>query len=103
MYSIFKYSFRWSFLGKGVGDLALASVNIVMPLTILFFGLSTMVSVGGGALVSKNFGANNDDHAIKIFRQVMKVFIISKFMSKYSMLFICRKDSNSYGSYRLFN
>ncbi len=65
------------FLGKGVGDLALASVNIVMPLTILFFGLSTMVSVGGGALVSKNFGANNDDHAIKIFRQVIKFLLLA--------------------------
>ena len=66
-----------AFLGKGVGDLALASVNIVMPLTILFFGLSTMVSVGGGALVSKNFGANNDDHAIKIFRQVIKFLLLA--------------------------
>ena len=65
------------FLGNGVGDLALAAVNIVMPLTIIFFGLATMVSVGGGALVSKNFGARNDEKAINIFRQVMKFLVIS--------------------------
>ena len=76
------------FLGKGVGDLALASVNIVMPLTILFFGLSTMVSVGGGALVSKNFGAGNDEYAIKIFRQVIKFLLIaSLFLSVVCFLF----------------
>ncbi len=65
------------FLGNGVGDLALAAVNIVMPLTIIFFGLATMVSVGGGALVSKNFGSGNDEKAITIFRQVMKFLVIA--------------------------
>lgn len=65
------------FLGNGVGDMALAAVNIVMPLTIIFFGLATMVSVGGGALVSKNFGAGCDDKAINIFRQVMKFLVIA--------------------------
>lgn len=65
------------FLGNGVGDLALAAVNIVMPLTIIFFGLATMVSVGGGALVSKNFGAGNDEKAITIFMQVMKFLVIA--------------------------
>ena len=64
------------FLGRGVGDLALAAVNIVMPLTIIFFGLATMVAVGGGALVSKNFGAKNDERAISVFRQVMKFLVI---------------------------
>lgn len=65
------------FLGRGIGDLALAAVNIVMPLTIIFFGLATMVAVGGGALVSKNFGAKNDERAVNIFRQVMKFLVIA--------------------------
>lgn len=64
------------FLGKGIGDSALAAVNIVMPLTIIFFGLATMVAVGGGAIVSKNFGAKNDERAINVFRQVMKFLVI---------------------------
>ena len=76
------------FLGNGVGDLALAAVNIVMPLTIIFFGLATMVAVGGGALVSKNFGAGNDKKAISIFRQVMKFLVIASLvLSIVCMLF----------------
>lgn len=39
-------------LGKGVGDLALAAVNLSMPFTIMIFGIETMFAVGGGALVS---------------------------------------------------
>lgn len=68
------------FLGKGIGDSALAAVNIVMPLTIIFFGLATMVAVGGGAIVSKNFGAKNDERAINVFRQVMKFLVIISLM-----------------------
>ena len=64
------------FLGQGVGDAALAAVNIVMPLTILFFGLATMVAVGGGSLVSKNFGAGDKERANQVFRQVMKALLI---------------------------
>lgn len=64
------------FLGQGVGDTALAAVNIVIPLTIMFFGGATMMAVGGGALVSKNFGAGEEGKAVNVFRQVMKVLLI---------------------------
>ena len=64
------------FVGQGVGDNALAAVTIVMPLTIMLFGIATMFAVGGGALVSKNFGAKKDEEAVNIFRQVFKFLLI---------------------------
>ena len=64
------------FVGQGVGDSALAAVNIVMPFTIMLFGIATMFAVGGGDLVSKNIGSNNKDKALKIFRQVFKFLLI---------------------------
>ena len=64
------------FVGQGVGDSALAAVNIVMPFTIMLFGIATMFAVGGRDLVSKNIGSNNKDKAIKIFRQVFKFLLI---------------------------
>lgn len=64
------------FVGQGVGDSALAAVNIVMPFTIMLFGIATMFAVGGGDLGSKNIGSNNKDKAIKIFRQVFKFLLI---------------------------
>lgn len=64
------------FVGRGVGDTALAAVTIVMPLTIMFFGIATMFAVGGGALVSKNFGAQKDEEGIMVFRQVFKFLLI---------------------------
>ncbi|MBU3109009.1 MATE family efflux transporter [Clostridium gasigenes] len=64
------------FLGKGVGDSALAAVNIVLPFTVLLFGLASMFAIGGGSLVSKNIGANNTEKAVDVFRQVFKFLLI---------------------------
>ena len=49
------------FVGQGVGDTALAAVNIVLPFTVILLGIASMLAVGGGALVSKNIGANNKE------------------------------------------
>lgn len=64
------------FVGQGVGDSALAAVNIVLPFTVLLFGLASMFAIGGGALVSKNVGAKNIGKAVDVFRQVFKVLLI---------------------------
>lgn len=64
------------FVGQGVGDSALAAVNIVLPFTVMLFGLASMFAIGGGALVSKNIGAKNIEKAVNIFRQVFKALLI---------------------------
>ena len=63
------------FVGQGVGDTALAAINIVLPFTVVLIGIANMLAIGGGALVSKNVGANNIDKAVNIFRQVMKLLL----------------------------
>ncbi|MGL4736174.1 MAG: MATE family efflux transporter [Cellulosilyticaceae bacterium] len=76
------------FVGQGVGDLALAAVNIVLPFTVLLFGLASMFAIGGGALVSKNIGAQNRERAVSIFRQVFKfLLIMSSILSITCILF----------------
>lgn len=64
------------FVGQGVGDNALAAVNIVLPFTVMLVGIANMMAVGGGALVSKNVGAKNIEKAVNIFRQVCKFLLI---------------------------
>ena len=61
---------------RGVGDAALAAVNIVLPFTVMLFGLASMFAIGGGAMVSKNIGAKNINRAVNIFRQVFKFLLI---------------------------
>ncbi|PJI06923.1 MULTISPECIES: MATE family efflux transporter [Clostridium] len=64
------------FVGCGMGKLGLAAVSISFPAIIFLIGLATMFAAGGGALVSKNFGAGKKDKAIYVFRQAIKVVII---------------------------
>ncbi|MBM6861113.1 MATE family efflux transporter, partial [Clostridium saudiense] len=76
------------FVGQGVGSLALAAVNIVLPFTVMLFGIANMFAIGGGALVSKNIGAKKVDKAVNIFRQVFKfLFIISIGISLICIIF----------------
>lgn len=73
------------FVGKGIGDSALAAVNIVVPLTIFFFGIASMFAIGGGTLISENFGKNDITKGIEIFREVFKFLLIISF----ALSFIC--------------
>lgn len=76
------------FVGKGVGDNALAAVNIVLPFTVMLVGIANMMAVGGGALVSKNIGANKVEKAVNIFRQVCKfLLIVSIVVSIFCVIF----------------
>ena len=60
------------FVGQGVGDEALAAINIVIPFTVVLFGFASMLAIGGGSLVSKNIGAKKEEVAVNVFRQVVK-------------------------------
>ncbi|MDA3732807.1 MATE family efflux transporter [Niameybacter massiliensis] len=64
------------FVGQGVGDMALAAINIVLPFTVMLFGLASMFAIGGGSQVSKYIGAGESDKAVNIFRQVFKFLLI---------------------------
>lgn len=64
------------FVGQGVGDSALAAVSIVLPFIVIIFGIANMLAVGGGAIVSKNIGADKIDKAVNVFRQVCKLLLI---------------------------
>ena len=76
------------FVGQGVGDNALAAINIVLPFTVMIIGIANMLAVGGGALVSKNIGLNETNKAVNIFRQVLKfLMILSISISLISVIF----------------
>ncbi|WP_047395309.1 MATE family efflux transporter [Cetobacterium sp. ZOR0034] len=64
------------FVGQGVGALALGAVNLVMPISILFFGIASMFAVGGGTLISESFGNGNIKKGISIFREILLFLLI---------------------------
>lgn len=79
------------FVGRGIGDTGLAAVNMVLPITIMYFGLATMIAVGGGSLVSKSFGENNKIKAQNIFGQTIRLIVILSLMLSLIAFFGCNK------------
>ncbi|MGM8365690.1 MATE family efflux transporter [Virgibacillus sp. W0181] len=75
------------FVGNGVGALALAGVNIAVPVFSIIISVALLIGIGGGALYSMAMGENNTDHAKKIFSTSMVlVTVITIFTSLISYL-----------------
>ncbi len=66
------------FVGRYVGENALASVNIVMPIYSLVFGIAIMLTIGGAVRTGKYLGENNIIEASKTFT---KIFIVISFIT----------------------
>lgn len=57
-YGIYALTNAW-FVAHGVGDTAMAAVNLVAPVLLLIGAMSTTVGVGGASLVSRGLGAGD--------------------------------------------
>ena len=55
------------FVGNAVGSIALASVNIAVPVFSIIISISLWIGIGGAALYSMALGENNLQKARRIF------------------------------------
>lgn len=69
------------FVGQGVGESALAAVNLTVPFTEITTALASMLTVGGGTIMSIRKGRGDNEGANKAFMtSVSLVSIIGIFM-----------------------
>ncbi|WAA13319.1 MATE family efflux transporter [Fervidibacillus halotolerans] len=64
------------FVGNGIGSIALASVNIAVPVFSIILAISLWIGTGGGALYSMALGENNKQFARKIFSFSIVIIIL---------------------------
>lgn len=55
------------FVGNGVGSVALASVNVAVPVFSIIISISLLIGVGGGTLYSMAMGEGNTKQAQRLF------------------------------------
>jgi putative MATE family efflux protein len=55
------------FVGNGVGSVALASVNIAVPVFSIFISIALLIGVGGGTLYSIAVGAGDKEKGKRLF------------------------------------
>ncbi|OKJ72795.1 MATE family efflux transporter [Streptomyces sp. CB02460] len=64
VYGIYALTNAW-FVGHGVGDTAMAAVNLAAPLLLLLGAVSTTVGAGGASLISRALGAGDRQAAAR--------------------------------------
>lgn len=60
------------FVGNWIGSNAIAAITIVLPVTFLIASFGMAIGIGGSSIISRAFGADDDDKANHVFgNQVM--------------------------------
>lgn len=73
VYGIYALTNAW-FVARGVGETALAAVNLAAPVLLLLGAVSTTVGVGGASLVSRSLGARRPVDAARATGNAFVVF-----------------------------
>lgn len=76
VYGIYALTSTW-FVAHGVGDTAMAAVNLVAPVLLLFSALASAVGVGGASLVSRSLGADDATSAARAAGNAFTLFWMS--------------------------
>ncbi|WP_245173565.1 MATE family efflux transporter [Streptomyces aureus] len=63
-YGVYALTKAW-FVGHGVGDAAMAAVNLAAPLLLLLGAVSTAVGAGGASLISRALGTGDREAAAR--------------------------------------
>ncbi|WP_010530278.1 MATE family efflux transporter [Lentibacillus jeotgali] len=64
------------FVGNGIGSVALASVNIAVPVWSIIISISLLIGIGGGTLYSIATGERDTDRAQRVFTLSMLLVTI---------------------------
>lgn len=77
------------FVSRFVGSDALASINIIIPITCIIFGIAVMLATGSGALVSIKLGEGKKDDANKLFSFItLTLLVISLILTFIGIVFL---------------
>jgi len=55
------------FVGNWIGSIAIAAINVVLPVSFFIAALGMAIGIGGSSIISRALGANNQEKALKTF------------------------------------
>ncbi len=64
------------FVGRFIGQDALAAINIIMPIIMMVFAFSNMIATGASVRISVLLGAKNQEEASAVFSLTIKVIFL---------------------------
>ena len=55
------------FVGNWIGSIAIAAINVVLPVSFFIGALGMAIGIGGSSIISRALGADNTEKALKTF------------------------------------
>lgn len=55
------------FVGNWIGSIAIAAINVVLPISFFIGALGMAIGIGGASIISRALGANNKEKALRTF------------------------------------
>ena len=77
------------FVGNWIGSIAIAAINVVLPVSFFIAALGMAIGIGGSSIISRALGANNKERALKTFgNQITLTLLLTSLMVGFGLIFI---------------
>jgi putative MATE family efflux protein len=77
------------FVGNWIGSIAIAAINVVLPVSFFIGALGMAIGIGGSSIVSRALGANNYTKAVATFgNQVTLTVLVTVGMAALGLYFV---------------
>lgn len=77
------------FVGRWVGPLAIAAINVVLPISFFIAAIGMAIGIGGSSVLSRALGAGNRKKALKVFgNQLALTIIITLTLISLGLIFV---------------
>lgn len=77
------------FVGNWIGSIAIAAINVVLPISFFISALGMAIGIGGSSIISRALGSNNQARALKTFgNQITITLLLTITMVVFGLVFI---------------
>lgn len=77
------------FVGNWIGSIAIAAINVVLPVSFFIAALGMAIGIGGSSIISRALGANDPGKALKTFgNQITITLLLTVSMVVLGLVFI---------------
>ena len=77
------------FVGNWIGSIAIAAINVVLPVSFFIAALGMAIGIGGSSIISRALGANNKEKALNTFgNQITLTFICTISLAVLGLIFV---------------
>ncbi|MGB5666647.1 MAG: MATE family efflux transporter, partial [Maribacter sp.] len=77
------------FVGNWIGAIAIAAINVVLPVSFFIAALGMSIGIGGSSIISRALGADNREKALKTFgNQITLTLLVTISMVALGLIYV---------------